>query len=370
MNRRVSFGSLVLLFAAAACVYAQQGFSGRPEIKSVTVSPISFNPSKGETASLGYQLAGPAKVRICVYDADNGLIRELVAWAPRDAGTNGDKWDGRDKSGAIVPDEAYFFTIEAGDKTGKVHVFDPTTFSGGDEIEIAGVTYDRQAGVARFQLDRPSRVLVRAGISGGPLIKTLIDWVALSPSAQSVSWDGKDEDDIAEVGQRDDLKFYAIGFLLPQASVIATGNSLTDYSAYKRQIGRQQPLKPERPSQTRRVPISDHWERLRYEDRAIRLSVRPVGNVELSPAGAAIVSGTCKALVEVHADDLPGLRRDRYEVIAYVDMLPLVEGEQGRSPYTLDWDTSKLAPGEHILTINVATASDRVGTTSMKVLVR
>ena len=53
-------------------------------------------------------------------------------------------------------------------------------------------------------------------------------------------------------------------------------------------------------------------------------------------------------------------------MIHYVHKTLLLDDERGYSPYVLALDLSKIPAGEHLLTVNVASVTDRVGTQSAK----
>jgi flagellar hook assembly protein FlgD len=96
----------------------------------------AFNPSAGEKVAFHYQLAADAKVTFRVYDPDRDLVATLADKQPQAKGENQLVWEGRDLDGKIVPDEAYFVTIEAVDAKGQAEVYDPMVFSGGKEADL------------------------------------------------------------------------------------------------------------------------------------------------------------------------------------------------------------------------------------------
>jgi hypothetical protein len=94
--------------------------------------------------------------------------------------------------GAMVPNEAYFFTLEAetADHSQQA-VYDPITFSGGEPFESTQVKLDRKLGRIAYQLSQPSRVLIRIGMSGHALLKTLVDWEPRPAGELTEDWNGK-----------------------------------------------------------------------------------------------------------------------------------------------------------------------------------
>ena len=322
-------------------------------IASVKVDPISFNPLANESVRLSYRLNAAAKVRIRVYGPDYYLIRTLVNWEYRHAGCSTESWDGRDEKGRLVPDEAYFFCIEA--KAGaKVSTYDPTEDSGGDELELGDLRYNLQTRQIVFTLQKPARVLVRAGIRNGPMMKTVVDWHPFGPGTHRVPWDGMDESNVVDAGSNPDLKLYGIGYSLPDASVIALGNSDLVYSKYVKTLPKNHPRKPAGRRSMRKVAISPFWGRPPQSCRAIDFELT-------SPT---VSNGTLKATVTVVPDDALALRGIQYEIIVYADNVMIIEDERGYSPYPISIDVSKLGPGDHVLTVNIASVTDRIGSRS------
>jgi len=91
---------------------------------------------------------------------------------------------------------------------------------------------------------------------------------------------------------------------------------------------------------------------------------------EATDDGLPIVSG--KLPVKIFLDDKIKrfITEQRYEIICFVDFKFITEQEEGYSPCTWKFDTSKVPNGEHILTVNVATLTGKLATASRKVFVQ
>ena len=145
------------------------------KISNVSISRKSFNPAKGEAVTISCHISRPFRALIQIFDPDMRLVSELV---PEDTGNPGlceVTWDGKDPAGNIVPDEAYFFTIEANDYKGELTHYDPMTFSGGENFGFP-VEFDSSKQMIIYELAQDSRILIRAGITHGPLLKTIASW--------------------------------------------------------------------------------------------------------------------------------------------------------------------------------------------------
>ncbi|MDI6793328.1 MAG: hypothetical protein QME81_10745 [bacterium] len=142
-------------------------------------------------------------------------------------------WDGKDTEGQLVPDEAYFFTIEAVDKKGSIEIYDPTIFSGGEEHDITEAPIDSVSGTINYRLPKMARVMIRLGISGGSLLKTLVDWKPRLAGEVTEYWNGKDQDNLFDLQNHPRFKMIITYFSLPENSVITYGNKKLTYFEYK-----------------------------------------------------------------------------------------------------------------------------------------
>ncbi len=294
-------------------------------------------------------------MRVCVYDPDDYLVKALMSWLPSAVGAHSVSWDGKDAKGRVVADEAYYFVIEA--KEGdKLTVYDPKTSSGGDEMEIPDLSYDAQSKLLSFSLPKPARVLIRAGLSGGPLLRTPVDWQSFPAGKHRVGWDGKDESGVVDAGTRGDLKLYGIAYALADCTVISTGNTALAHAGALAVRHVNAVRKPISIPTSRKVAISPFWGRSPRYNRSVRFTLTK----------PEVSDGKLKASVSIAPEDLALLRGISYEVIAYVDKDLLLDDERGHSPYTLSLDVSGISGGRHLLTVNVASVTDRIGTQSVE----
>ena len=109
-----------LIFASCTTLSKQKG---KIETEPLTIYEVSidhkmFNTSKGEVVTISYRTSKPTQGIIKVFDPDTRLIRDLMPETSKNSNMHTVIWDGRDLEGNIVPDEAYFFTVEAMDDKG------------------------------------------------------------------------------------------------------------------------------------------------------------------------------------------------------------------------------------------------------------
>jgi len=335
---------------------------GSGAIRGGAVNSGAFNPSRAESVTFTYALDRADRVSVRVWDPDGGLVRKVADMAPRAVGTHHERWDGKDDGGRVVPDEAYVWTVE----TASGATYDPMALSGGVVADIKDARFDGQAGTVTYRLPAASRVLIRLGVQSGPMLKTLVDWKPRVAGSITEYWDGRDESGLIRL--RDNPNFTALitYVTLPDATVITYGNAGESYRDYKLGRGKAATRKPERPRlpdpQGRLVPVNlvpPVWSR--------------APRVQVTFRGAAGDVPSVKDYVDVHVDvdptDRDRLLQDQFELIFFVDNVFFAEAERGHLPFNWRWEVHQLPPGEHVLTVNVASFRGQVGVASRKVQV-
>ena len=340
------------------------------EISEVSLDKRIFNPSQGETVMISYRLSQPGKAIVMIFGPDMKQVAELMSEHGGPLGIHRVLWDGRDMMGNIIPDEAYFFTVEAGDYTGHFAHYDPTTFSGGEYYDLP-VEFDSNDHLLTYDLPDDARLSIRAGITRGPLLKKILDWTPRLAGCIEEPWDGKDESGNVNAFEQKGFSLVAEAVTLPKNSMIALGNLETSYFKYRKDIITDSPIKEERPL------FQNERTRLRPETfRPVQAGFEPRFHLELpevsktNEGGIPMVSG--KLPVKIHLEN--EVKRDatelRYEIISFVDFEFATEQEEGYSPSTWVWDSTLVPNGEHILTVNVATLTGQLASASMKVMVQ
>lgn len=376
MKRRAGM-LLILCLLLLSCVSEKQevlmpGPTASPQnsqglsVYNVTTSLSSFNPTRGDKLEVRYSLSRDARVTVRAYDSDRQLVQTLADAAPRKTGQNKEVWDGKDLDGTLVPNEAYFFCVEADDGSGQKVVYDPVTFSGGESADITQGEVSRETGTLTYKLSQPSRVLMRAGIPGSALLKTVVDWQPRVAGEITEYWNGKDEDNLIDVLSAPNYMLVLTYFTLPDTSVITVGNSKYDYRAYKSGLKSPRPSKEERPMTNGRR-LSPHFLKPRVTDRAFRMVLT---FPELASVGAGdIPEVRDKLLVRAAAvdEDRDVTLDQQFEIILFIDNVFYAEEERGHLPFNSPVELTSLAPGEHVITVNVVTFGDQIGIGSRKI---
>ena len=340
------------------------------EISDVAVSRQAFSPAKEEAVTISCHISRPSKALIQIFDPDMRLIRELI---PEDTGNPGlceVTWAGKDQNGNIVPDEAYFFTIEANDYKGRLTHYDPVTLSGGENVGLH-VEFESSKQAIIYELAQDSRILIRAGITHGPLLKTIVNWEPRLAGVNEDYWDGKDASGVINAADQKEFSMMSDAVTLPENSILTIGNDDYTRFEYKNEIGPDRPLKEERPRIAAEKPRPDlQFARPVQEGVEPKFRMELPGGVERNDDGLPIVSG--KIPVKIHLDEKMKryMTEQRYEIICFVDFEFITEQEEGYSPCTWMWDTSHVPDGEHILIVNVATLTGQVSSASIRVIVQ
>ncbi len=375
MTTALSFAIVGLVLVRIPASGAEPGIppeTARAGSSPPSISRMAFRPAMGESILISAPAGAAGAEKILVYDASECQVRSLALEASAGAAKSAVLWDGRDWSGRLVPDGAYTFAIEG--RTGLV--YDPYEVSGGKAGDIKAASFDREAGTIAYSLPSPARVLIRFGIQGGPMLRTLVDWEPRVAGSILEHWDGWDEDRVIRLWGAKGFTALITYVTLPDATVITYGNTNETYREYMLGRGRDRPRRPENtpvPDNTA-VPPEDGkvrpvgllppaWSR----SPKVLLSFPALGAPVRDPTG---ISGTVAVRVDVDPSDKEQVAKDQFEVIFYVDNVFFAEAERGYLPYNFPWETASLPEGEHVLTVNISSFRGQVGVASRKVRVQ
>lgn len=334
-------------------------------VSHISLSAETFNPSQEEEVGLYYQLNDKASVTVRVYDPDFELVTTLADAEDQEKGQQGLVWSGKDLDGEIVPDEAYFFTLSAEDARGNREIYDPVVFSGGVEQDLTKASINPQGGTLEYRLQEMSRVRIRLGISGGPLLFTLVDWEPRPAGRVTEYWDGRDQDDLIELRESPRFKMIITAMSLPESSVITFGNKQQSYLDYKQGL--------KRPGKKNWVAFEDcsrdvsmHFTLPRRLDRSPELKMS-FPNKAGSQKGVPVLQGKSVVHVALNKEAKPYFQEMKYEICFFLDQEFYAEEETGYSPYNWIWDTSQVEPGTYVLTVNLSSFKDQIGVLSKRV---
>lgn len=337
----------------------------------VSIEPYKvqeFNPASGKTFEIPIKINKPGKIELSLYTADGDLARTLSTEKKEKTGSYKVMWDGKDSNKIIVPNEAYIPVVQlTTDKT--TYLYDPRQISGGEEITINPQL--NTEGQIIFQLEKPARVLARAGIKSGPMMKSIVNWEVRGKGRNVIFWNGYDQDNLLKLTETDQLALLVTGFELPDHSILTAGNKNLDYTTWRKQN--------ERPSSMPNLSkvaferdgrrLSRHYYLPRSVDIEPRITLEIVGELPKNKDGIPIVTGPVVLKVGMHDEDRWAMQQSLYEVAFFIDSQFLSEEEQGYVPLTWRWNPAGLKPGIHLVTVNVSGFNGQVGVKSLQIVI-
>ncbi len=330
-----------------------------------------FNPSAGKRFAIPVKIGKPGSIKVVIYSSDGDVVRTLSSSYKAKAGTYTLSWDGKDEDKTIVPNEAYIpvAKLYSGKKDKPNFVYDSRNTSGGKEIKI-NPNLNTQ-GHIDFTLKRPSRILARAGIKSGPMMKTILDWQVRGSGRNRLAWDGYDQDKMVNLAQHKRLALLVTGFELPDHAIITNGNKSLSYTVW-RKTKKWPSVMPDfkkKPLERNGQRISRHYYLPRSVDIEPRVSLALGEKLPLNPDGLPIVTKPISLKVDMHKDDRWAMKQSLYEVAFFLDYEFISEEEQGYVPLTWRWNPAGLKPGIHVISVNVSGFNGQVGVKSVTIFV-
>jgi len=362
---------LVVTFFVANCAYASESNHVDPTkslIKAFTSS--SFSPSQGQVFDIPLDVKlGPDldKVVVELYTEDKDLVRQFIVRKFSKKEAVKVQWDGRDSDGIIVPDEVYFPKITAHFRNGKVRTENTLDALWGEEVYDFEKT--TRNGVIEYRLPEHSRLLIRAGIKNGPMLRTVVDWEPRTKGFHAERWNGKDSNNLKKIEGLPGIAYLIIGYRLPEKTIQTYGNTKLGYKDYRKskewsQVKLEYGKKLlERAGKPMRSEFYLPLEQLKSP--ALKVESRPLNGkvaVKSFHRFEEIVTS-----VNIAKEDEFYLDQSRYEISFFVDYQFIAEEEQGYVPFRWRWSPGRygIEPGEHVLTVNISSYNGQVTVKNM-----
>jgi flagellar hook assembly protein FlgD len=176
-----------------------------------------------------YQLYQPAKISFKIYNSTGTLIRTVLSNVVCSSGTYTAVWDGKNSSGAIVSDGAYYFTIEDSYSGTPSIIYNPAGTGGKDISKSIPLTvsdfnaYNNTMCNLSYTLPRAAKVnlKVRCQRYSGAAVKVIKYQETMASGSYTTLWDGRDE--IGEIAQYGSYTFALWGYTLDDNSIVVTG---------------------------------------------------------------------------------------------------------------------------------------------------
>jgi hypothetical protein len=386
-----------MIFKVLSVLLAATPLFASAQITLLRMSGAEVSAANAQNVTYTVRTNHPGSVALQLLSGDGDVVRRLkLDKAP--AGEHQLVWDGKDDEGHAVPDEAYCAQAILEVPGQKSELDDPCKRTGGEVLADIQPQLTPQGDIG-YSLSHPARVLIRAGVKGGAMLRSLSVWRPRPAGRNLQRWNGFDES--GQVNLRNErLALLVTAFRLPEFTVISTGyQGPLDYRAYRQ--SRAWPEKPDTPPSTENgtQPLERQGQRIarqhymaRYKDREPRISVtllKPDGKpwsegaavAEERPQTRRFAPGPPSGMsqlgngpafphelrvsVDIHPEDRWLMQESLYEVSFFVDGDFVSEEENGYVPIGWLWNTRSLKPGPHMLTINLTGFTGRVGTKTM-----
>jgi len=268
-----------------------------------------------EITNIHFRISEPAHVTLHIFDGRDLEIRRVESAGLLDTGEHVLTWDGKDSRGTAAPYEAYVYTLSAVTAAGDSVEHDLTDSTGGEGLIPKDVRWDAIAHEITYVLERPARVNVRIGMAnGGPLLRTLIDWVPRTGGLQREKWDGYDASHVLDVSTHPNLDIGVNAFALPDNTILVGSKSDTVQLISKLpDDALHRTVAP--PKQKR---MFDHSQQRLEERGDYTVRVRLPSNLKKSD-GVTVVDEPTPLTIEVDERDQARAVARRFEPVFYID---------------------------------------------------
>lgn len=346
--------------------------SPRIDAQELTISRVQPGANRVEVGArpgvqVRFTLSTAAKVSLQIFDGRDLLIHEIDSAQLLSAGEHTMRWDLRDQSGKSVPAEAYTYVLEATAANGQTSRYDLADATGGTAVTARDVKWNPEDKQLSYVLDRPARVNIRIGLQdGGPLLRTLVDWVVRPAGLNVERWDGKDISGVLDLTRHPKLAISVEGFALPENTIIVGSPQnkvlLISQDSLKKKEQRKAVSAPKHMYAHAQQPLESRGD--------FSISLQLPGSLGKSAAGVPIVSTPIPVRLDVNAIDRERALARRFEPVFFVDGQFAFENEVGFIPMTWNFDPSALNEGEHFLTVNLRGYEGNFGMTTVKILIQ
>ena len=361
----ILFAGLVRIVDLA--VAAQDTLPVKLTISNVSLEKKTINPTI-EQGRITYRLSENARVRVCLYDRDDFLVRIVTSDEQASRGYNTVTIDGKDNQDRWLPPGAYTYVIEAEslDSTQRIS-YDIKDESYGKMLTLRSLTYDDKTGKVEYVLPKAAMLRVRVGMKdGGPLLATPIDWQAQSAGRNQYIWDGNIGLSDVDFRTNQMIQLNLAAYSLPDNCIIIR---------YDKQPSKMASISELQQSEKRPNKVVSHTMYLHavhpmIKCREPQFSMEFPNVTEFTDDKIPIVSGNVPVRMTVHDDDKKFLQDERFEAVIFVDFVFLYEEEEGISPATYFLNTAGMNEGKHFLTINLYGFKDHIGTQTKAIYVK
>ena len=246
-----------------------------------------MNPTRGQAIEIRLASQRATSFTVSILDRDGFRVRTSVPVVRLEGATSVHRWDGRDDTGSVVPDEAYSLHIRTTNSNGE-----PVYFPASEaerSLSVAAAVYDRVRGVLSYSLPWPGRVHVQTGSARidertkqpvGPVLKTLVNREPRPSGSVVEHWNGYDESGTVHVPSLPDFRVAVYATSLPENAIICVGNDRRKFLDVVRQRQDRSLLPTKTPT-----AHSHHLGLTAMQDVAPKLVIRPLNAVQEKAGG-------------------------------------------------------------------------------------
>ena len=329
-------------------------------ISGAGVEPKTLDRASWKSVTIRYELSEPAMVTVEILDENGESVRRLDA-GRQSAGKQAVVWDGQSSEGQPAPGGVYRYVIHAQAPSGQGQpiLYDPSEELGGEELEPRDFQFDSKGGWMLWVMPKAGYARLRIGIEGFPHLRTVLDWEPMEGGAQRIHWDGLDSSGLVNLREHPHLSVKLAAFSMPPNTIIVRG---APPSAPP--VGPQPP-----PSAARERAMYLHARHPRSLCHEVGAAIEFPEGLPHDPKGRPVLAGIVPIRIRLDERDAARILDERFEVALFEDLTVIFEEEEGLNPLTYLWDTTKLTPGPHLLTVNILGYEDHFGVKTEQVII-
>lgn len=315
-----------------------------------------FDIKSDKKFKLELDIKEKVKLQIDICSADGDVAKTLFPINSVEKGKLSLIWDGSDKSNELVPNEAWFPVVRYMHK-GKLISIESRDYSGGEIVEQIPLTVQSNNRI-QVNLDKPSRLLIRAGVKSGAMLRTIESWRAMNAGSHVIQWDGLDTSRVYPFTGLKDFALMATAYQLPQHSIVTWGNDSLSYPEWR--VKNRYPIAQAnaRPK-INQVRGDNVLSKVFSKPKYLPLDPKVMMDFEHSQEKD-------EAIVRVNIPEAHRgiIENSLYEVGFFIDGEFVSEEEQGYVPFVWKFKPSNYSKGQHYLTVNITGFDGQVGVAS------
>lgn len=333
-------------------------------IKHVSHDPIYTDINAQVKIAIRFALDSPSTVTLRIYDDREYLIKQTTRGGLK-AGDNTMEWDGTDSNNRKVPPEAYRYTLEAS-QGGENVTYDPGDITGGDNIAVKNLTWNKETNTLDYSITKNSRVSLRAGIKeGGPLLASVVNWQPRARGHYSEKWEGKDASGTLDIKKLKDVMLFGQAYSLSNNTIIIGPYQNTSKYIESLDAGTQKRERTHTANKMFNFHGKDADARKDFD-----MNVVLPDNLEKDKNNLPVFEGNVPIRINIPKEDLMRMQTSRFEPMLFVDGKYVSELESGFFPVTWRLNSQDYTQGEHYITVNIRGYDGQIGAASKRITIR